>query len=65
MHAARQTQASNYIRVGRCQASHRSPPPKYGLGKTATVRFRRAELEKFRENRKVTEKKKTLLDNKV
>lgn len=26
---------------------------KYGTGKTATVRFRRAELEKFREKRKV------------
>ena len=27
---------------------------KYGTGKTATVRFRRSELERFRESRKVS-----------
>ena len=40
-------------KLDRCMKKRQIEYEKYGLGKTATVRFRRAELEKFRENRKV------------
>ena len=41
-------------KLDRCMKKRQIEYEKYGLGKTATVRFRRSELEKFRENRKVT-----------
>ena len=40
-------------KLDRCMKKRQIEYVKYGLGKTATVRFRRAELEKFREHRKV------------
>ena len=40
-------------KLDRCMKKRQIAYEKYGLGKTATVRFRRAELENFREHRKV------------
>ncbi len=40
-------------KLDRCMKKRQIAYEKYGLGKTAAVRFRRAEVEKFREHRKV------------
>ncbi len=40
-------------KLDRCMKKRQIEYEKYGLGKTVTVRFRRAEVEKFREHRKV------------
>ena len=44
-------------KLGRYMKKKQIPYEKYGVGKTATVRFRRADLEKFAESRKVSTKK--------
>jgi len=55
-------EAAEYLGVSvskleRCMAKRQIEYEKYGAGKTATVRFRRAELDKYREKRKVTSRK--------
>jgi excisionase family DNA binding protein len=43
-------------KLERCMQKRQIEYEKYGVGKTATVRFRRSELEKYREKRKVPAK---------
>jgi len=40
-------------KLDRCMKKRQIEYEKYGIGKTSTVRFRRSELEKFREKKKV------------
>ena len=44
-------------KLERCMAKRQIEYEKYGAGKTASVRFRQAELDKYREKRKATPKK--------
>jgi hypothetical protein len=44
-------------KLGRCMKKKQVEYEKYGTGQTATVRFRRADLEKFAASRKVAGKK--------
>ena len=44
-------------KLSRCMKKKQIKYEKYGAGKTATVRFRRAELERFRASREVAAKK--------
>ena len=44
-------------KLNRCMKKKQIVYEKYGAGNTATVRFRRVELEKFRESREVTARK--------
>jgi len=44
-------------KLNRCMKKRQIQYEKYGTGKTATVRFRRAELERFRASREVAAKK--------
>ena len=55
-------EAAEYLGVSvskleRCMAKRQIEYEKYGAGQTAMVRFRQAELDKYREKRKVTPRK--------